>query len=482
MRMHTLLHTLACAAALLCSLPGSAAAPDATLVERGKYLATAADCTGCHTVPHGGKPFAGGYGIASPLGAIVATNITPSKTAGIGNYTEAQFARALRQGVRADGAHLYPAMPYTAYTLLADEDVRALYAYFMLGVQAVDDAPATATDLPFPFNIRASMAVWNALFLKERRFVPDAAQSQQVNRGAYLAQALAHCSACHTPRNALMAEQGGRALAGGALGPWYAPNITAHESGLQGWSEQEIVQYLRSGRAPGKAQAAGPMAEAIENSLQYLREDDLRAIVAWLRTVPAQDAGGGQGASFARGAAHDLEPALRGRNGPNERDSLQSGAQLFSGNCASCHQADGAGSEGQDYPALFHNTATGGARADNLIDAILYGVDRTVAGQRVLMPRFDGASSVNRLSDAQIARIAGYVLVQHGNAAASVSAADVARARAGGARPWLARAQPWLAPSALGLLALLLVLAAWLGARARRRQRRGRPPRATAST
>lgn len=468
---------LAGAALLAAALPAPAAAPDPALVERGKYLATAADCTACHTAPGGGKPFAGGYSIASPLGAIVATNITPSRTAGIGDYTEEQFARALRQGVRADGAHLYPAMPYTAYTLLADEDVRALYAYFMLGVQAVNEEPAEATQLPYPFRVRGLMAVWNALFLDDRRFEPDAGQSQQVNRGAYLGRALAHCSTCHTPRNMFMAEQGGRQLAGSPLGPWYAPNITPHASGLQGWSEQEVVQYLRTGQVPGKAQAAGPMAEAVEHSLQYLREDDLQAIAAWLRTVPAHAGEGGDTPPFARGAAHDLEPALRGRDGPNALASLDSGAKLYSGNCASCHQPDARGSDGQAYPALFHNTATGGARADNLVAAILLGVQRTVDGKQVLMPRFDERSSVNRLSDEQIAQIANHVLQQHGNAALQVSAADVAQARAGGARPFLAEVQPLLLPVGLVALALLLALAVWLTAWVRHRRRRTGPAR-----
>ncbi|MDB5850048.1 MAG: Cytochrome, partial [Rhodoferax sp.] len=244
--------------------PVAASTQDTALIEKGRYLATAGDCAACHTAA-GKAPFAGGYSVQSPLGVIVATNITPSKTAGIGNYTEAQFARALREGRRADGQHLYPAMPYTAYTLLSDEDTHALYTYFMRGVAPVDASPPP-TELPFPFDIRLSMAAWNLMFLRNERFVPDAAQSQQVNRGAYVANALAHCSTCHTPRNALMAEQGSRFLGGAQLGAWYAPDITPAPGGIGGWSDAELNQYLRAGHVPGKSQAAGPMAEAVEKS------------------------------------------------------------------------------------------------------------------------------------------------------------------------------------------------------------------------
>ena len=184
---------------------GPVAAQDfsAPVVERGRYLAVAGDCTSCHTKPDGGKPFAGGYAIASPIGAIYSSNITPSRVAGIGAYSERDFDRALREGLRADGAHLYPAMPYTAYVRLSDEDVHALYAYFMKGVAPVDTQPPK-TKLPFPFNLRFSMALWNALFLKSERFTPDPSKDAEWNRGAYLVTALEHCSVCHSPRNVLM--------------------------------------------------------------------------------------------------------------------------------------------------------------------------------------------------------------------------------------------------------------------------------------
>ena len=192
-------------------------------------------------------------------------------------------SRARSGGMRADGRHLYPAMPYAAYTKLSDGDVAALYAYFMKGVKPVE-ARAPATRLPFPFNLRWTMGVWNALFFHDGRFHADRARSAAWNRGAYLAEALEHCSDCHTPRNVLMGRETGRAYAGGPIGSWYAPNITSDAvSGVGGWSHAELVQYLRSGVVHGKRQAAGGMAEAVANSLQHLSDQDLSAIATYIK-------------------------------------------------------------------------------------------------------------------------------------------------------------------------------------------------------
>jgi mono/diheme cytochrome c family protein len=443
------------------------APPDAMLIEKGRQLAVAADCAACHTTPKVGAPFAGGYAIDSPLGAIYASNITPSTSAGIGDYTAEDFRKALRQGVRKDGAHLYPAMPYTAYTQLSDADTDALYAYFMHGVAPVDQrAPQTA--LPFPFNLRISMAVWNALFLKDRRFAPDASKSAEWNRGAYLAGALAHCSACHSPRNALMAEQDGKAfLSGGSVGAWYAPNITSDaRSGIGGWTEAELVQYLRTGAVHAKAQAAGPMAEAIENSLQYLPPSDLKAIAVYLQQTPAV-AGSAPAPQprFAFGQASTTERASRGRT-----TGVDPGWRVFSGSCAHCHQADGAGTGNGAYPSLFHNTATGADRADNLVATILHGVDRTVDAKPHFMPAFgDKASFTDRLSDQDIADVSNYVLGHYGNPAVKVSVQQVRTLRAGGQPPFIARVRPLIVPG-IALLCMAL-LALWLRrSRARRRR------------
>nr|WP_175801210.1 cytochrome c [Burkholderia anthina] len=448
---------------------------DAALIEKGHQLAIAADCMACHTALDGGKPFAGGYGIASPMGQIYSSNITPSKTAGIGNYTEAQFARALREGVRADGARLYPAMPYTSYSGLTDDDVLALYAYFMHAVKPVDD-PAPVTNLPFPFGMRTAMAGWNMLFLTNKRFEADPAHDAQWNRGAYLTNVLAHCSACHTPRNALMAEDFGRNLGGAQLGAWYAPNITSDPvSGIGAWTDDELVSYLKTGRAPGKNQAAGPMAEAVQNSLQYLSDADLQSIVTYLRsTKPIRDERESVPA-FTHGSAVSSEATLRGASALNANGTLTTGAALFSGYCASCHQANGKGSPSQAYPSLSNNTATGSRNPSNLIAAILYGVDRDAGGQHVLMPSFGEDSYVQPLKDDQVAAIANYVLAQYGNADVTVTPDDVAVVRSGGPVPLLVRARPLMLPASV-LVVLLIALGIMVR---RRRARRVAPGQST---
>ncbi len=426
--------------------------PNAVVAQRGHYLAVAADCAACHTAPGGGKPFAGGYGIASPLGAIYSTNITPSKTYGIGAYTEAQFARALRKGIRGDGAHLYPAMPYTSYTKLTDEDIHALYVYFMTDVKPVE-AKAQETALPFPYNIRASMAVWNLLFLDDTRFSPEPGKSAEVNRGHYLAYALAHCDTCHTPRNAMMAEIGSKALGGASLGSWYAPNITSDQkSGVGGWSDDDLARYLKTGDVPGKAQAGGPMAEAVEHSFQYLDDSDIRAIVAYIKQVPAISDSRDTAPRDAYGKASDRETAYRGL----PESGMSRGERLFTGECAACHRPTGKGSPDGYYPQLFHNTAVGAPIADNLISTILMGVRREVGGHTVYMPGFGEGSYVDALSDQDIADVSNYVEQEFGNPAVKVSAEDVKLIRSGGPKPLIAKLGAYAVP---GMIAGGLVLA-----------------------
>ncbi|WP_426118770.1 cytochrome c [Pseudomonas sp. DSP3-2-2] len=423
----------------------------------GKRLAVAADCVACHTAPEG-KPFAGGYPLSSPMGVIYSTNITPSKTAGIGNYSNEQFARAVRDGVAADGTHLYPAMPYTSYAKMTDSDIAALYDYFMKEVQPVD-TPSPKTALAFPFNIRASMIGWNLLFHSDARFKPDASKSAEVNRGDYLVNALAHCDTCHTPRNFLMGADNGKPLGGSSLGSWYAPNISSDKiSGIGAWSNEEIVAYLRTGHVAGKAQAAGPMAEAIEHSLQYLGDSDLKAIAAYLQQTPAVKSGENK-ARHEFGAASTDELTLRGTK-PEDNP----GWHIFSGTCANCHQANGQGT--QEYPSLFNNTAT--TRADNLIATIVYGVHRTVDGVAVDMPAFGpDALFTDRLNDQQIADVSNYVLSRYGNSELKVTAADVAQSREGGPKAPLAVLAKFTIPAII-LVCLLIGLVVWMFARRRK--------------
>lgn len=436
----------------------SGQALDAT-ASAGKRLAVAADCVACHTAP-GGQPFAGGYPLSSPMGVIYSTNITPSKTAGIGGYTAEQFARAVRDGVTPDGTHLYPAMPYTSYAKMTDADVADLYQYFMHEVQPVD-ATTQKTNLDFPFNIRASMLGWNALFHSQKRFTPDPAKSAQVNRGDYLVNALAHCDTCHTPRNVLMAADNSKPLAGGALGSWYAPNITSDKiSGIGAWSSDELVAYLRTGHVEGKAQAAGPMAEAVEHSLQHLDDVDLKAIAAYLLQTQPINTGEAK-ARHEFGQASSDELTLRGGK-PQDNP----GWHIFSGTCANCHQANGQGT--REYPSLFHNTAT--SRSDNLIAAIVYGVHREVDGVAIDMPAFGpDALFTDRLNDQQIADVSNYVLSRYGNDALTVTAADVAQVREGGPKAPLAVMARFTVP-AIVIACILIALAAIVIVRRRRRE------------
>ena len=412
----------------------AAYAADDNLVKRGEYLARAGDCIACHSAPQG-KPFAGGLSIATPLGNIVSTNITPSKTHGIGNYSLDQFGAALRRGVRADGQHLYPAMPYTSYAQVSDDDVNALYAYFMQGVAPVDTSPSP-TALPFPFSVRLSVAPWDMLFLDRKPFAPDSSKSVEWNRGAYLVRGLAHCSACHTPRNLLMAEDKSLDLGGSVVGTWYAPNISSDPtSGIGSWSEAEIAGYLKTGHVIGRAQAAGPMAEAVDNSFQHLRDDDLRAMAVYLRTTPPVHQAGDHQPAYAWGSPKAGFEEIRGEPLPQDANRM-SGPQLYDAYCSSCHQARGEGVgqgiDGPGLPSLFHNSALGHTNTNNLVMVMLEGVHRQAGAPDTLMPAFG-----HLLSDQQIATLGNYLLKQYGNPDSSVTTEQVKTLRSGGEKPVL---------------------------------------------
>ena len=460
-------------AALLCTLALTARADaasdaDRAVIERGRYLAVASDCIACHTAPRG-KPMAGGTPIASPVGTIVATNITPSKQFGIGNYTETQFADALRRGVRADGARLYPAMPYTAYSVMTDADIHALYRYFMHAVAPVDQATAE-TRLPFPMNIRMSMRGWNALFLNDKPLPPADGRNEQWLRGRYLAEGPAHCSTCHTPRGLLMQEKLDLQLSGAQVGPWYAPNITPHKtSGIGSWSQAELVSYLKTGRVEGKAQAAGSMAEAITHSFSHLTDDDLQAIAVYIRDRPAigDDQGPARRNRFEQGKAGNALASFRGMPTGIATDEEVRGARIFSASCASCHGYNGQGSKDGYYPSLYQNSATAGVDANNLIATILYGVEReTDSGGHVFMPPFGNQpNALNSLSNDDVAALSNYVLKYYGNAGVKVTPKEVEVIRQGGPRSsLLLAARIGMAAGAILVLALLV----WLLARKKR--------------
>lgn len=425
---------LAAPLALTALAPVSAQEFSKELIEKGRYLATASDCVACHTNHDGGKPMAGGLSMASPVGTIMSTNITPSKQFGIGNYSEAQFADAVRKGIRGDGANLYAAMPYVSYSNMTDEDIHALYAYFMQDVDPVDEK-APVTKLPFPMNIRASMMGWNLMFRPNEIHVDDPAQSAEWNRGKYLAEGAAHCSTCHTPRGAFMQEQKSLNLTGGQVGPWYAPDITNDKvHGIGTWSQEDLVTYLKTGKLENRAQAAGSMAEAISYSFQHLTDADLNAIATYVRSVPSANTSQASGTTrFEMGAAGNEMAAFRGKNYAESLAGDHAGAQIFAANCASCHGYNAQGTKDGYYPSLFHNAATAGDNSINVVSAILNGVDRHTEAGHVFMPPFgDQTNAVVQLNNVEVASLANYLLKDYGNAKLTVTPEDVQVIRNGG--------------------------------------------------
>lgn len=376
------------------------------LLERGAYLARAGNCAACHT-ERGGPAFAGGKGIPTPFGIVYAGNITPDPATGIGNWSAAEFWRAMHHGRSKGGRLLYPAFPYTEYTLVTRQDSDALYAF--LQSRPAVQRPNREHALRFPYDRQAALAVWRALFFSPAEFRPDPAKSDEWNRGAYLVRGLAHCQACHAPRNAFGATNDRLELSGGLIPMqnWYAPSLASPaEAGVQDWSIDEIVQLLKTGDSPRGA-AMGPMAEVVFSSTQHLAEADLRAMATFLKQVPRHDP---PAAAPAR-ASHEV---------------LELGARVYGNHCAQCHGKQGEGA-GAAYPALAgHRTVTMASSA-NLVRVILSGgFPPTTAGH----PRPFGMQPFGlSLSDAEVAAVASYVRSSWGNAAPAVMPLDVQRVR-----------------------------------------------------
>jgi mono/diheme cytochrome c family protein len=264
--------------------PSGFAADDSALIERGKYLATAADCLACHTGPDA-KPFAGGVELKTPFGTIVSPNITPDRDTGIGAWTDDEFVSALWQGRGHNGKRLFPAMPYPSFTLMMKDDVLAIRAYLKT-VEPVS-ARVESNKLPFPFSLRINLAIWNLINFREGRFQPDPARSAQWNRGRYLVDALEHCTVCHTPKNLLGGDKSSAYLTGGALQGWFAPSIAPNHAGkgVDAYQHDALFRLLRTG-ANGKDIPGGPMAEVISKSTSRLTDDDLNSIIAYLKDKP----------------------------------------------------------------------------------------------------------------------------------------------------------------------------------------------------
>lgn len=384
-------------------------------IKRGEYVARLSDCTACHT-KEGGQPFAGGYQLNTPFGAILSSNITADKETGIGGWTQEQFDRAVRHGVGSHG-YLYAAMPYNAYAKLTDQDLTDLWAYIRT-IPAVNNK-VVENQLPFPFNQRWTLAGWNLLFFHDQVFQPSAQHSTEINRGAYLVDGPGHCASCHTAKN-LLGGDSAAYLQGGALQGWYAPDLTPNpHSGLGNWSKEDIVSYLRSG-ANRETASSGPMTEAIENSTQYMNDADLHAIASYLQSLPASDS---------------QKPAPVA----SSATAMLTGKKVFESQCGACHVSDGSGIR-QMIPRLAGNAQVNSADPSSLLNVVLNGsqgpfthANPTAAG----MPAFDW-----KLSDSNIADVMTYIRNSWGNAASPVSADDVSKARAAsGAKPWLGGAE-----------------------------------------
>jgi mono/diheme cytochrome c family protein len=389
-----------------------AALAQASLVERGEYLARAADCLVCHTTP-GGKQFTGGLGFKLPFGTLYSTNITPDKDTGIGNYSDQDFLNALRRGIRHDGDRLYPAMPYTSYSYVSDDDGLAIKAY--LFSLAPVRATTPANTLMFPFNQRWAMGFWSAVFNRDARFAPDSSRSPEWNRGAYLAEALAHCGECHTPRNLAFALDNRKKFAGAVTAGWRAFNISSDKtSGLGSWRDEDIVAYLSLGHATGHGTASGPMGEAVDHSFSKFAPEDIRALATYLKSVPATP-------------SPDLPAALAAAAPASHRDgsgaSNAAGKRIFEGACVSCHGWTG---ESAITPTatLTGAWAVNDPGATNVAQIVISGTRRYTPQGALSMPAFG-----NSHSDAEIAAVSNYVTARFGSKGSQITAQDVAELR-----------------------------------------------------
>jgi mono/diheme cytochrome c family protein len=419
--------TVAFGAVLIATFSMAQAAPASQeLVQRGAYLTRAGDCIACHTAREG-QPFAGGLPIDTPIGRIYSTNITPDLETGIGRYSVDDFVKVMREGVAKDGHRLYPAMPYPSYARLSQEDLLALYAYFMQGTEPVRN-PNRPTQLSWPLGMRSLMAAWNALYFKKGEYAADPDKSASWNRGAYLVQGLGHCGECHTPRGmagqvkASSEKNCRQYLAGATLNNWHASPLTGDlEIGLHAWSKDEIVEFLRTGRT-ARVAAFGVMAEVVGKSTQYLTDQDLMAIAEYLKSLPPSNYEGQGNADSAMqsSAASAATRALRAG------DTETRGSRVYLDNCNACHRSDGSGAN-RTFPNLAKNEAVNARDAISLVHIVLDGSSMPstqTAPSAFAMPDFGW-----RLSDAEIADVLSFVCGSWGNHAAAVSRDEVGRVR-----------------------------------------------------
>lgn len=404
------------AAILLASTASAGVAKqyDVELVQRGKYLAIAGDCISCHTRA-GGAPFSGGLAFHTAFGTIYSTNITFDQTTGIGGWTEKEFARALRQGIGKHNEHLYPVFPYPYFTKISDADVTALYAFLRTMPTVKFSAPAN--EMKFPFGQRSLLSIWKSMFFKEERFLPDKSKSVEWNRGAYLVEGLAHCGACHTPRNGLGGERSRQAMTGGVYQElmdeqpvdWSSVNLTPSPQGLKAWTVDDLTSYLKQGYST-HASVSGPMISVVMNSTRNLTREDDHAIATYLKLM----------APNGQGEPKSASPDIMAR-----------GETLYSIHCGTCHLPTGLGST-STAPPLAGSAIALSPDPASIINTILRGPILPDQPPSPLwqsrkwqsMPSFD-----ERLNDEDAAALLSYVRGSWGNRAGVVTAGQVARQR-----------------------------------------------------
>jgi mono/diheme cytochrome c family protein len=402
------LATLATLSSCKAGAAGPPSGQDFAAIERGRYLTAVADCTACHTDPVLNEPFAGGRPIQTPFGTVVSANITPDAETGIGNWSFEQFDAAVRRGRRPDGKRLYPAMPFPYYTRMTRQDVEAIRAY--LATVAPVHKQVETNQLPFPFNIRAGMRLWDALYFKAGAFEPDPSRPAAWNRGAYLVRGPGHCASCHTPKTWLGGDRSGESLQGYSLQGWFAPNITNDaRRGLGHWSSDDLVQYLKTGHNRF-AGASGPMAEEVVHSSSAMTDSDLSAIATYLEDQPPGPSGSDS----------------PGNPVPQTNALMVSGAAIYQDLCSACHRSDGSGVP-YLIPDLAHSASVDSREPTSLLRVVIQGAQTAATADEPTGPSMPAFGW--QLSDQQIASVTTYIRNSWGHAGAPISSGDVHKAR-----------------------------------------------------
>lgn len=388
----------------------------------GRYLSIIGNCLSCHTADES-KPFAGGKAIFTNMGVIYSTNITPDKETGIGNYSLDDFRAALYDGLRKDGKHLYPAMPYENYRKLNEEDIRALYAYFLNEVKAINQENL-AIQMNFPFNQRWGLRLWKWTNLEKVGFRPPKTENEKIIRGAYLVQGPAHCSACHSPRNATMGQKGiddshSAFLSGAEMNGFAVPNLRGENSATYDWSVEDIRLFLSTARN-AHATATGAMGVVIGDALQHLTESDNLAMALYLKHL---DGNSTDPANLDTGTTEKNATTIELSKADPKLDL---GKRLYLDNCVGCHFVDGRGAP-EIFPMLDGNSIVIADSPTSLINIILNGAELPSTEQRparLRMPDFAW-----RLDDDEVAKLATFVRQGWTNKAGSVTASQVKSVR-----------------------------------------------------